>query len=454
MAKDDKSTPNFSEIGVSGLSRFNGTITEEYLKEIQGDRGRKTLKQMAHTDPTVGALLFAIKQMIRSADWHVRPSKADKSKDGRDAADFVYECIHDMSRSWPSTISSICSMFTYGWDYREIVYKKRSGRDGEHPSKYNDGLVGIRKLAERSQMTLSKWEFDSSGGIKGMWQRDPQTYETKFIPIEKALLFRPEDETGNPEGRSVLANAYPSWYYVNNLKEIEGIGAERNLVGIPVIRAPIGILQDSDKSSQLSDLKDIVTNLRVDEQMGIILPYDPNNPGAYSIELLSSPGESQYQIDDIIDRYKTEVAQVVIADFILLGHRRVGSFALARAKKDAFGTAIYGWLDSIRGVLNSHMLPRLLRFNPRFVNIPEYPEIVFSIAKVPTLDELSGLVRALAFGGYDITSDKDIMNSILDEFGLPRLSEEQEAVIDEVDEGEISTAEQINEIVEEVSEEE
>jgi len=140
----------FSEYGTSGISRFGGTITEEYIPELRGEEGRRTLKQMASTDPTVGAMLFVIKQLVKSAEWETRTATEDESDAGKDAAKYIDEVLDDMSSSWETTIASICSMFTYGFDYKEIVYKVRSGMKAAIPSKYNDGKIGIRKLAPRS----------------------------------------------------------------------------------------------------------------------------------------------------------------------------------------------------------------------------------------------------------------------------------------------------------------
>lgn len=416
---------SFNEYGVTGLSRFSGQVTEEFLRELQGASGRNIFKQMSMTDPTCGALLFAIKQMIRSADWEVRPAEKDRSKIGEEAAAFVYESMHDMSVSWSSTISGVCSMFTYGWAWGEMVFKKRSGRNSTVPSKYDDGLISLRKIAFRSQTTLDHWEFDDAGGIKAMWQRDPATGRLYRIPIAKSLLFRTTEETGSPEGRSILANAYLSWYYLKNLREIEGIGIERDLSGIPVLRIPEAVFLDDDKAAQLQQAKDLVSNLRRDEQEGIVLPYNSQYPDAYKIELLGSPGSKQIDVGGVIDRYKAEIAQVVLADFILLGHQNVGSFALARSKRDAFGIAIQGWLDSIAGVFNSHMIPKIIEVNAVFDGIEQYPIIVPKIAVMPSLEEINGLIRSLAFAKFDVTSDVNLVNSILEKYGLPLLSSEQ-----------------------------
>ena len=64
-------------------------------------------------------------------------------------AEFVASCMQDMSQSWDDTLSSIMSFLTYGFSVHEIVYKRREGHEGESSSKFNDGLIGWRKLPIR-----------------------------------------------------------------------------------------------------------------------------------------------------------------------------------------------------------------------------------------------------------------------------------------------------------------
>jgi hypothetical protein len=414
----------YTEYGVSGLNRFGGIVNEEYLSELRGEDGRKTLKNMSSTDPTIGALLFVIKQLTKAADWEVRESSGNTYKDNSACAQFIWECLNDMSTSWKSTISSICSMYTYGFDYREVCYKVRDGRDAKVPSAYSDGRVGIRKLATRSQTTIKEWEFDDSGGIRGAIQEDPVSAKKIFLPIEKCLLFRTEDSSGNPEGRSIIASAYIPWFFLKNYRELEGIGVERDVTGVIKVRLPSDMFTDANLSSQLSEWKNLVSNLRRDELDGLLLPYDANNPELYNVDLMKSPGEKMFDIGSIIDRLKAEMAQVCLTDFILLGHEGVGSFALARSKQDALGIAVAGWLDIIAGTLNSHLVPKLVKMNPEFESIEHYPEIVPRMAKVPSYEEVSSLVRSLAFASFHVSANRELLNSILDSYGLPKVDEE------------------------------
>ncbi|MGI6498023.1 MAG: hypothetical protein ACOX0U_04265 [Oscillospiraceae bacterium] len=55
------------------------------------------------------------------------------------------------------------------------------------------------------------------------------------------MIFRTKSRKGSPEGRSILRNAYRSWYFKRRIQEIEGIGIERDLAGFPTLTAPEGM---------------------------------------------------------------------------------------------------------------------------------------------------------------------------------------------------------------------
>lgn len=139
-------------------------------------------------------------------------------------------------------------------------------KDGRTRSKYADGLIGWRKLPIRAQETLYQWEYDDEDNLKGMTQMPPPSYNLYTIPIEKALLFRTKSRKDNPEGRSILRNAYRSWYFKRRIQEVEGIGIERDLAGLPVIYGPsdLDIWNPDDEQAQeiLNGLQTQVRNIR------------------------------------------------------------------------------------------------------------------------------------------------------------------------------------------------
>jgi phage gp29-like protein len=412
-------TVDFSEIGRSGLRQWGGYVYEEFLPELYGIRAVQKYKEMSENDAVVGAMLFAIEMLLRKVDWRVEPYSS--AREDQEAADFLTSCMDDMSHTWADTISEVLTMLIYGWAYHEIVYKRRQGpsRDPTKNSKYNDGRIGWRKLPLRAQNTLLRWEFDDTGGIQGMWQNSPPDYQLRFIPIEKALLFRTRTNKGNPEGRSVLRNAYRAWYFKKQIEVIEGIGVERDLAGLPVLTPPEGLdiwnPDDPEMVKLLRQAESTVRNIRRDEMEGVV------KPAGWTLELLNSGGRRQLDVNAIIQRYDQRIAMSVLADFILLGSEQVGSYALAVSKSDIFMQALHAWLDMIAEVFNRYAIPRLFALNP---GLPQenLPTLQHGEVDAPNLQELGQFIKDLTGVGV-LTPGPELEGYLRQVANLPELPE-------------------------------
>lgn len=392
----------FGEYGKTGLYRFNtGWIYEEFLRELQGRKGIEVYKEMSENDDIIGAILFATEMLMRQAEWSVK--EASSSDVDVEAAEFVTSCMYDMEETWSDFISEVLSFLTYGWSYHEIVYKRRMGntRNPETKSKYTDGLIGWRKLPIRSQDTLWEWKYDDKDNLIGLIQCAPPNYEQVFIPIEKALHFKTKSRKGNPEGRSILRNSYRNWYFKRRIQEIEGIGIERDLAGLPVLEAPEGVdIWSDDYKEELAKAEKIVRSVRRDEREGIVLG------NGWKFTLTSTGGRRQFDTSQIIERYDTRMAMTVLADFVLLGHQKVGSFALSSDKTELFGVALGAFLDLICEVFNNQAIPRLIDINgDHFKGITDYPELIHGDIETQDLSKLGEFVSKMVGIGA-ITPDE------------------------------------------------
>ena len=411
------------EIGRTGLERHGGEVYEEFLVELQGLRGVQIYEEMSKNDPVIAAILHAIEMLIRGITWSVEPggySDADL-----EAAEFLESCIQDMSYTWEDTLSEILSMLTFGWSYHEIVYKRRLGdsRDPEKNSRFNDGRIGWRGLPIRGQNTLFNWVFKENGQIEAMVQQAAPDYMLRTIPFEKALLFRTTSQRNNPEGLSVLRGAYRPWYFKKHIETIEGIGIERDLAGLPVAWVPPELLSSSATAEDraiLAGIKRIVTNVRRDEQEGIVFPllYDENGNKLYDFTLMSTGGTRQFNTDAIIARYDQRIAMTVLADFILLGHEKVGSFSLASSKTHLFSVALGAWVDSIVAIFNRVAIPRLFKLND--FRVDRLPKLATSDIEVPDLRELGEYIARLAGSGMELFPDDELENHLRTMASLPK----------------------------------
>ena len=420
----------YGDIGQTGLKRFAGHVYEEFLPQLWGNKAIQTFREMADNDAMIGALLFAIEQRIRQVVFRVDCAAADTASE--QARQFIEECLGDMSQSFPETLAEVLSMLTYGFSYHELVYKVRGGGlwDGGAESQYDDGKIGWRKWALRSQDTRWAWQFDDDGGVQGMWQNSPPFYRNVYLPIEKALLFRPRLYKNNPEGRSILRTAYRSWYFLKRFQEIEGIGVERDLAGFPVIFCPAEITDPNASPAMqqvYANLKSVVTNIRRDALEGLVMPmvYDQSGKPLYDIKLLTTGGARQFNTNDIVNRYELRMLQSVLADWVMLGHAQRGTQSLSQSKIDVFTSAIEAWSQQIADVINRYAIPRLLALNG--MTPTKLPYLAPEKVNEPDLKELAPFVAALATAGMPLFPDADIENHFRDLLDVPELTDEEYA---------------------------
>jgi hypothetical protein len=398
---------DFGEIGSSGLRRSGGFINEEFLPQLQGVKGFKVYREMRDNDPVVGAMLYAIDKVITRLEWRV------EGDDERTSV-FVEECLNDMSDSWDATLQNILSMLVYGWSFHEIVYKIRRGPTGDARthSRYSDNRIGWRKWPVRAQETLDEWMLDDKGGIRGMEQMDPSTGSQGLvrIPIQKALLFRTTTNRNNPEGYSLLRNAYRPWFYKRRIEEIEAIGIERDLAGLPMAYVPPEFLSTTASPQQkqvLQAITQIVQNVKRNEQEGIVFPsaYDEAGNRIFDLHLLSASGARQFDTGAVIQRYDHRIAMSLLSDFLLLGSDRVGSFALGTAKVDLWTLAVDSIAKSIAEVVNQHAIPRLLKLNA--MRTDKLPTLTYGQVSSVELGDVADFVSKLANAGV-ILPDTDL----------------------------------------------
>lgn len=410
-------------IGSSGLKQFGGVIDEEFHPKLKGMYGPKVYREMADNSSTIGAIRYLIKSLSRGVSWWVEPVSEDEQ--AKEAAEFVETCLIDMSLTFEDLISEVLSFLDYGWAFFETVYKLRKGdeKNADTRSAFEDGRIGWRKISLRSQDTLDHWEFDKDdGGLRGMWQNDPNRGQSVFIPIEKAILFRTETTKGNPEGRSIFRNAVVDYFFLKRIAEIEAIGIERDLAGLPVMEVPIRILETTASQAEINlrnSLSKMLAEIKRDERDFALVPCEidvDGKPTGYKFKLLSTGGRRQIDTTEIKNYYKVNILQSVASQFIQLGMADVGSFALASTQTNLFAVALGSFLDTIGATFNRFGVDRLMLLNG--FERDYWPELVHGDIETPPLAEIGAYVSALAGAGQLPESDA-IQRKLLEIANLP-----------------------------------
>lgn len=407
-----------NELGVSVTHHVGKALYDDYLPQLRGRKAARVWREMADGDATVGGLLFGVESLVRELAWFAEP--ADDTPAAQQAADFLDSCLDDMTHTWGDHIAAALSFLPFGFSAFEIVYRQRTETEG---SKYSDGMWGWRKLAYRPQDTIDGFSLDEQGGTQGISQ---STFgRTVDIPIEKLVVYRTTSQRG-PYGRSILRNAYKSWFYMRRVEELLAIGVDRDLAGLPVGLMPAESIIARDTAYGV--MKDIVTRVKRDEQEGILLPSDRDETGnlLYDFKLLTAGGgaERLAGVLAIKRAFAQDILGSVLADFMGLGRDATGSRALADPKIELWQKSLEWVADTIAETLTRHAVPRLMALNgvPRALS----PTLAHSPVKQTDVAGLATALKDIAGAGVPIVGADDpmLVAHLRDLLELPALEDD------------------------------
>lgn len=415
-------------VGMIGLRTATGYITEEFLQNLQWPQAGKIYQEMSSNDAVIGGCLYLIETAARKAHWHVEPATQDSGD--VEAAEFLESCMFDMQdQTWDDFICDVLSMVSYGFSFHEITYKIRRGpmeKKAWLKSNFTDGKIGWQELAIRSQATMSQWTYDEATARITEFVQDPSLAGVNGtvtnIPIEGNLLFKTKASRGNPEGWSMLRRAYRSWYFKRYIEELEGIGIERNLAGIPVLQPPPGYSlfnpEDDEAVRMLAWAEKLVNSLRQDKQHGVVLPAE------WELKLMSTEGSGKVagETDTIIRRHETRMAMSMLSDLVLMGTDRTGSFALAETKQGLFTSSIQALLNGVCATLNNKAVPKLFAVNNW--TLEKLPKIVADGLSEPTIKEIALILRSV---NVNFAKNEKLFNFILKLVNAPKMTAEEYA---------------------------
>lgn len=343
------------EQGTTGLLAFNGILNEEFLRELRGKEGYKRFDEMRRNSPIIGAMLYYHEQAIRKVSWNFTGGEMD----GDPRIDFLNDCREYMSQSWNDFISEALTFLAFGYS---LFYVNRR-RDKE------TNLWMWDSFSPRKQSTVFKWLLNypgselydankRNGEILGFVQQAPPAYSLDTIMMDKVIHFRTRVESNNPEGISLLRNAWIPYYYAKNIQAFEAIGFERDANGMPVITLPqAASVDEADSGSDAYKAATIVRNIRNDEQAGVVLPF------GYTLNLLSGAGKSFADMGRAIERYESRMLMAMLSQFIMLGQNGVGSLALSQDATSIAEMIVNATADIIAETFTKQEIPRILALN-------------------------------------------------------------------------------------------
>ena len=360
------------ELGVSGLALILGKIREDTIKQLQGVNKIKVYEEMVNYDPQVGAFNNMYQSMASSVQWRIEPctlkSDADEKtkKKAQDQADFISSVLfEDLDHPFQDSVKNGLTAPQYGFALQEPVYKIRDGKN----SKFDDGLIGLSKLAPRYQGSIYRWLPDEYGSsnIVTVQQRHPVTFQYINIPYDKLLHFTHRSLNNNPQGTSIYSNCACPYLNKKYATDLELIRLERGFDGLLTITGPAPVFDEKTKNPSYLALqqwiKDTIQNVRNGTNVGIACP------NFLKIEILNPGQGNMPDADKIIERETRNIATALLADFFLVQQKSGNSAGFTSSKIKIFTKLITEMLDEYTRVMNGKLITGLIKRNMMDVNL-------------------------------------------------------------------------------------
>lgn len=441
----EPSLPNltFTEIGYNGLSVINGRVLEECNYELQWPWCVKTFKDMAK-DGTIAPAIDYVQKKIGKVPWSVKAPKGYEEELEYEVL-FLQTVMRDMDHSWLSFIKETASFAHLGFCIHEIVPRKRLKIRG---SRFNDGFIGIKKLALRSQDTIIGWNWKNKGrDLKSIVQKVnkpsnratygampslPESTTTdnmkseKEISLSKCLHFKNNPQKGNPLGLSPLIGCWRAYKFKQAYEEAESSGVGSDIHGFKKLKIPAQYMTENatDEQKAVYDyFKKALRNMHIGKESGILIPSDTglDSKPLFEFEVVSITGSKSYDIDKIIRRYQDEIRTGLYSTFLSSGSGGGGSFALSDNLKALADEIVETILEEVRDVLNHKLIPYLFELNGWETEV--YPTFEFGAVTKPTLEEISKAGQRFGAVNMIARTPKNI-NRVAEWLDLPDMVDE------------------------------
>lgn len=426
-----------AEAGYLGLNIYAGLSEDEIKKELNFPASIQTYKQMSYHS-TVNSALTLFDNLVGKADWKFKAPK-DATEAELEQARVINEMMQDMEgQTWADFISDALSANVFGFSVHEKVYRRRLKSNG---SKFDDGLIGWKKLPIRNQETIQRFVFSDDGNdILGVRQdltqvSDPynryakRTTNVVVLPRSKIMLFRAGKHKGDPYGKSPLRDAYLAWRFLSVIEEIEANGIAKDLAGLPVLKLPPQYLA-ADASPEQKAIRayyeNVMRNLQMNQQSALILPqaYDQDTrQPLFSLELLSLNGSKAMDTSKIKEYYKNLILTSLFADLLVMGQTGGGSFALGQIKSSLSGNAAEAMLKRITQVINDELIRQTYDLNGWDTSRMGYMD--YDNIQTEDLESFSKAIQRYASTGM-LEIDRPVLNRVRESVGIDGLADDEE----------------------------
>lgn len=392
----------WAEIGSTGLEIWSGFISEAYLADLRWPRCAPLFSRIRRSDPEISIVRQVFVALGRSMEISYGLPDEPTSGDLL-AQEYGNTALEDIEGGAGDLLEAILSYVPFmGWGWWEIVPGlRRAGwrPPGDDPwrSRYDDGLLGIRRIAFRDHSTFDGWMTSDDGTerVIGMYQ---QTIHggRKELPLERAVHLTFGDPI-NPEGLSPLEAVYRLERIKRGLEIIQGIGFEHSAGHLKI---------QSEQALTAEDKSDIQKAARA-----VLTAAEGNYmalPKHIDASIVDVPFAAASSLLEAIKYYGTLKLMVFLSQWVALSATTgTGSFAAKKEDTSMFVDYFNAMVEGFVAQLERQLHPWLFEANrEQFGELSGRPKLTVTPLKRTTdLGALTSFVDMLFKVGLDLSSD-------------------------------------------------
>lgn len=409
-------------VGVSSAIVYNGYLQEnEKNRKLVGREKYITWSDILSNNSTVAASVRYFLDLTKSAAARYSVVPADDSADADMVAE-AFEAIFDAMDTPLDRVVTRAAMYRYyGFSMQEWTLARIS-----------DQIVGLKDISPRAQFTIERWDVEAHGALLGVVQRSPQNSQEIYIPRDRLLYMCDDSLNDGPEGLGLFRHITKPAEELEKFEDLEGIGYENSLRGMPVARLPLSeMAQDAETNPEKAPLNQQIMNafsnlfknhakdpqraMALDSAVYENVDGSPSSQRKYDLDVIKSGGEGEVEIAAAIVRKQREIARALGTESIMLGDG-AGSRSLADSKDGELHKKVDGALTAINHQLKRDVMTPIMIKNGWDLSL--MPEITFGKVTSMSVEQLAGMVERLARSGVMLTNEDEAVKELFTMAGL------------------------------------
>lgn len=431
----------YEVIGAMGTAVYGGYVQDpEGSSALKGSRRYQTYSDILANTAIVAAGVRYFLNLAAKSRWSMAPSTKEgvNEKEAQRIAELCEQLLfEDPKTPWGRIVRRAAMYRFYGFSVQEWTAKKR-----------DDGVITFADIRPRPQKTIERWDIDENGDVIGILQRSPQDSREIYLPRGKVMYVVDDTLSDSPEGLGLFRHLAGPAKRLERYEQLEGIGFETDLRGIPIGRGPFtqlaqmvkeGAITKEDRLRIEEPLREFVENHIKGPKLGMLLdsmPYltqddkaSPSSQKQWDLELLKAGATGQAEVAEAINRVNREMARILGVEQLLLGESATGSHALSKDKTQSFFMLVNGTLNELTEVVKSDLLAVLFKLNGWDMDLMPTPSC--EAVSYQDVEVISAVLKDLATAGATLDMRDPAVGEIRDLLGVSRTPQD---LLDEIEE--------------------